>query len=201
MKIQEYFEIVDWFIGFWMDRVIKQEFPIKASDFYMKPTLRFLEEKFVSNETSRQPHKARVKNEIDLAFLRQPNHSLGDLIKALDRQSINTVLRQNEQGIIYGILMTIKLNASLMATYWANNIVQKGEWRCGVISRTTHTKTISDPACFFAAPDMDFFSCVKKLFQVSFKLILINIRFVSTVTSSLRIVFLYSRNSYSIFRA
>ena len=35
--------------------------PIKASDFYNKPTLKFLEERFPLNEAARQSHKARVK--------------------------------------------------------------------------------------------------------------------------------------------
>jgi hypothetical protein len=77
--------------------------PIKASDFYNKPTLKFLETRFSQNEMARQPHKTRIKNAIDLAFLRQPNQPIGDLMKTLDKQGINTVLRQNEQGIIYGV--------------------------------------------------------------------------------------------------
>jgi len=77
--------------------------PIKASDFYNKPTLNFLEARFSQNEAARQPHKTRIKNAIDLAFLRQPDQSLGNLTITLDKQGINTVLRQNEQGFIYGI--------------------------------------------------------------------------------------------------
>jgi len=77
--------------------------PIKASDFYNKPTLKFLEERFALNEVPRQPNKARVKNTIDLAFLKRPKHSLQSLIKALEKEGINTVLRQNAEGIIYGL--------------------------------------------------------------------------------------------------
>ena len=36
--------------------------PIKASDFYNKPTLKCLQEKFRQHEAARQPYKARVKN-------------------------------------------------------------------------------------------------------------------------------------------
>jgi hypothetical protein len=77
--------------------------PIKASDFYSKPTLKYLEEKYAPNEAVRQPHKTRVKNGIDLYFFKRSGKSLPDLIKALEKDGINTVLRQNTEGLIYGI--------------------------------------------------------------------------------------------------
>ena len=77
--------------------------PIKASLFYNKPTLKFLEEKFSGNETKRLPHKARIKNAIDMTLLAKKELPVDELIKALKKQGIDTVLRQNEQGILYGI--------------------------------------------------------------------------------------------------
>jgi hypothetical protein len=77
--------------------------PIKASSFYNKPTLKFLQEKFSDNNATRQSHKARTKNAIDLALLKQKPQSLKMLIKMLEKEGINTVLRQNADGIIYGI--------------------------------------------------------------------------------------------------
>ncbi len=77
--------------------------PIKASDFNNKPTLKFLEERFPLNENAKQSHKTRVKNTIDLAFLKQPKQSLHSLIKALGKEGIITVSRQNADGIIYGL--------------------------------------------------------------------------------------------------
>lgn len=77
--------------------------PIKASSFYNKPTLKYLEERFLINDAARQSHKSRVKNAIDLSLLKQPKHSLQSLIKALNKEGINTVLRQNAEGIIYGV--------------------------------------------------------------------------------------------------
>jgi hypothetical protein len=77
--------------------------PIKASSFYNKPTLKYLEEKFVKNETARQSHKARVKNAIDLALLKLPKKSLDSLVTALEKEGIKAVLRQNKEGIIYGL--------------------------------------------------------------------------------------------------
>lgn len=76
--------------------------PIKASDFYNKPTLKFLEEKYNLNNTKRQPFKARVKNEIDQA-LAGKKPALDELIKQLEKKGIHTALRQNDAGLIYGI--------------------------------------------------------------------------------------------------
>ncbi len=59
--------------------------PIKASDFYNKPTLKFLRERFVLNEQARQPNKARVKNAIDLALQKKQNLSVQALIKDLEK--------------------------------------------------------------------------------------------------------------------
>lgn len=77
--------------------------PIKASDFYNKPTLRVLEERFTLNELSRKPNKARVKNTIDLALLKEKGLPIQALVNALEKKGINTVLRQNSDGIIYGV--------------------------------------------------------------------------------------------------
>ena len=76
--------------------------PIKASDFYNKPTLKFLEQKFAPNDAAKQPHKVRVKNTIDLYFI-QGETSLKDLIGFLKKDGIDTVVRQNENGVVYGI--------------------------------------------------------------------------------------------------
>lgn len=76
--------------------------PIKASLFYNKPTLRFLEQKFTANEPLRVPHKSRVKNAIDVALLSR-KLSLSGLVRALEKQGIATVVRQNDEGVIYGI--------------------------------------------------------------------------------------------------
>ncbi len=108
--------------------------PIKASDFYSKPTLAIVEGKFIPNETARMPNKARIKNAIDLAFLKQPKQQLQDLVKALDKEGINTVLRQNEEGVIYGITYVdhrtkcVFNGSALGKPYSAKGILE----RCGV---------------------------------------------------------------------
>ena len=77
--------------------------PVKASDLYNKPTLKFLQEKFKINETARQPHKLRVKNAIDLNLLKNSNNSIQSLGKALEKDGIVAIFRQNDKGIIYGV--------------------------------------------------------------------------------------------------
>ena len=59
--------------------------PIKASDFYNKPTLKRLQERFLINEISKQPHKARIKNAIDLIFLGE-HPSLQQMITILEKR-------------------------------------------------------------------------------------------------------------------
>ncbi len=75
--------------------------PIKASDIYSKPTLAFLQQKFIVNATLKQPHKKRLKTAIDWALLKPC--SLQQLEEALQKENIRLVKRQNEQGIIYGL--------------------------------------------------------------------------------------------------
>lgn len=76
--------------------------PIKASDFYNNPTLKFLEEQYKLNEPKRQPLKSRVRNEIDRLFIRK-TPSLNEVISELQKKGISAALRQNEAGLIYGI--------------------------------------------------------------------------------------------------
>lgn len=118
--------------------------PIKASDFYNKPTLKFLEKRFVLNEKERQPYKARVKNAIDLVLLKNPGLGLDALIRALEKESIQTVLRQNSGKIIYGITYidhrtkSVFNGSSLGKPYSANGIQE----RCS--SSASPVKVIKD---------------------------------------------------------
>jgi hypothetical protein len=77
--------------------------PIKASGFYNKPTLKFLEERFLLNDKERLLHKARVKNAIDTLFLQKKNVNLQTLMSALEKEGIHTIVRQNNESVIYGI--------------------------------------------------------------------------------------------------
>ncbi len=77
--------------------------PIKASLFYLKPTLTNLEKKFAENEKLKPPHSRRLRTAIDYALLKNKTLTLLELIKVLEKESISTVIRQNKDGIIYGI--------------------------------------------------------------------------------------------------
>ncbi|MBN8833648.1 MAG: relaxase [Niastella sp. SCN 39-18] len=76
--------------------------PIKASDFYNKPTLKFLEEKYNSNDAQRQRFKARVKTEIDRLFVGK-TPTLDELVAQLQKKGIHIALRRSDTGLIYGI--------------------------------------------------------------------------------------------------
>ncbi|KAF2082080.1 relaxase/mobilization nuclease domain-containing protein [Flavobacterium sharifuzzamanii] len=77
--------------------------PIKASEFYSKPTLKFLEGKFKTNEAEKEPCKKYVKNAIKLAFFRENIFSPEKLSKILEKESINIIFRKSREGQLYGI--------------------------------------------------------------------------------------------------
>lgn len=76
--------------------------PIKASLIHSKPTLKNLEKKFRENETLRQPDKKRLKTSIDWVLAKSPG-SLEALINALKKEGVQAVLRENKQGLVFGI--------------------------------------------------------------------------------------------------
>lgn len=77
--------------------------PIKASLFYMKPTLSNLEKKFIENAPLKQPHARRLRTTIDFVLLKKPEAGLQSFINRLAIEGISVVLRQNKEGNIYGI--------------------------------------------------------------------------------------------------
>jgi hypothetical protein len=77
--------------------------PLKASSFYMKPTLKNLEHRFIENEKQKQPFAKRIKSAIDFALLKQSSDDMQQLINALGKENISVVLGQNKEGLIYGI--------------------------------------------------------------------------------------------------
>lgn len=76
--------------------------PIKASAFYSKPTLKYLEQKFAQNELLRQMHQQKLKTAIKWVLVKE-KQTMSDFTQALARDGINVVLRQNAQGNIYGV--------------------------------------------------------------------------------------------------
>jgi len=77
--------------------------PIKASEFYSRPTLKFLEEKFRINETKKQYGKSHVKNALRQAFSDERMTSIERLSERLKDEAIHTVLRKSSEGKLYGI--------------------------------------------------------------------------------------------------
>jgi len=77
--------------------------PIKASEFYSRPTLKFLEEKFSINETKKQYGKSHVKNALRQAFFDERIASVERLSQRLKDEAIHTVLRKSSEGKLYGI--------------------------------------------------------------------------------------------------
>lgn len=76
--------------------------PIKASLFHNKPTMKYLEKKFMENEQLLQADKKKLKLAIDWVLTKSPR-SLKDFIAALQKEKIETVLRENKEGLVYGI--------------------------------------------------------------------------------------------------
>jgi len=76
--------------------------PIKASSIPDKPTLFNLEKKFSENKIRREADKKHLKNTIDWIMIK-PLKSLEQFKEALQKEKISVVIRQNEEGIIYGL--------------------------------------------------------------------------------------------------
>ncbi|WEK21317.1 MAG: relaxase/mobilization nuclease domain-containing protein [Candidatus Pedobacter colombiensis] len=77
--------------------------PVKASSFHNNPGLKFLQERYLKNDVHRQQHKEKVKNTIDMLLLRNPKISLEQLVQKLKTGGIHTALRQNSDGVLYGL--------------------------------------------------------------------------------------------------
>jgi len=76
--------------------------PIKASSIYGKPTFQFLSGQFELNEIRKEPHKDRAKKIID-AFEPKHGKQFQDFVKHMVANGIYPVVRQNEDGRIYGL--------------------------------------------------------------------------------------------------
>jgi hypothetical protein len=90
-----YYQVLD-------DNGKKIGIPIKASSFYCQPTLAVLEKKFDENKLRRVPDKQKLKTAIEWAFVKKPE-DLRSLVKALQKEKIQVLIRKNEKGFAYGI--------------------------------------------------------------------------------------------------
>jgi hypothetical protein len=91
---------------------IKIGVPIKASSINGRPTLDKLEQKFLENKRLREPLKNKIKYIIDQAISLHPK-SLPELVDALQKKNVVSVLRQSEDGRIYGITFVDNHNKSV----------------------------------------------------------------------------------------
>jgi hypothetical protein len=104
--------------------------PIKASLLPGKPTLNFLEERFVMNRIIRRRHRSRLRNAIDMAFLKGQVSTVNDLVGLLKTQGIDTIIRRNSNGDLYGITYvdhTTKcvFNGSELGKSYGSNAIKK----------------------------------------------------------------------------
>lgn len=106
--------------------------PIKASLFYNKPTLKNLEKRFSANKTRKATiDKIRLKNTIDKVLFNTENSSLDDFVKTLSKIGVHTILRQSEEGKLYGITFvdhrthSVFNGSELGKAYSANAIAER----------------------------------------------------------------------------
>lgn len=108
--------------------------PIKSSSFYNKPTLKFLEDKFSSNQVRSPFDKTRVKNAIDMALLREKTIPMDELARRLEKEGIATIFRKSAEGLLYGITYvdhTTKnvFNGSSLGKQYSAKAIEE---RCGL---------------------------------------------------------------------
>jgi len=85
--------------------------PIKSSSIYGKPTLKTLEEKFRLNEQLRKLFKAELIKILDGILITPPTRR--DFQKNLREKDIQCILRQNEEGRIYGVTFIDQKNKAV----------------------------------------------------------------------------------------
>ncbi len=104
--------------------------PIKASLLNCKPTLNKLEALFEKNKPLKDTFKLPLKNTIDQVLAQSPRN-MPSFIRLLEQKNILTVLRQNDQGRIYGITFVDRNNkcvfngSDLGKSYSAAHIEEK----------------------------------------------------------------------------
>ncbi len=100
-----------------MYRVIDKEnnklgVPIKASSVFSKPTLSKLQVRFEINIKSRDVLKNKIKEIIDAAIAKKTS-DLPQLIHALACHKIDTLVRKNNEGKVFGITFIDNANKSV----------------------------------------------------------------------------------------
>lgn len=94
------------------ERGRKAGVPIKASALELKPTIQNLQKRFAENQRNREELKKKIKESITKVMNERPR-SVQELRTILKNRQIETVLRQNEVGRIYGITFVDNVNKSV----------------------------------------------------------------------------------------
>lgn len=142
--------------------------PIKASSFHFKPTLQYLEKKFEVNKKTRIPDMKRVKNNIDLAFLKNTKISLEELQKNLLKEGIAVIYRTSPQQLIYGITYIDHntksvFNGSALGTAYAAKAIQErcqistvnnNEPAFGKFKQLQDFQNLKDPSSFISESEL-----------------------------------------------
>ncbi|HMU47544.1 MAG TPA: relaxase/mobilization nuclease domain-containing protein [Chitinophagaceae bacterium] len=108
--------------------------PIKASSIYSKPTLSFLEKRFKENESQKHEHKKHLQTTIDWILVKPPKN-LPAFKQALEKEKISLVIRQNDQGLVYGLTYidhhtkSVFNGSDIGKQYSAKGILEK----CGIV--------------------------------------------------------------------
>lgn len=130
--------------------------PIKASSFYSRPTLKFLEEKFKANENRSISDQRHLRVLIETALLRQKNFSLDDLSKQLEKEGIKTVFRKSEAGLLYGITYIDQVtknvfNGSSLGKQYSAKAIQE---RCNLTFIDGNKKELNRNQLEITKPDL-----------------------------------------------
>jgi hypothetical protein len=125
--------------------------PIKASGIWFKPTFPYLEKRFAENKVARQPHRQRLMTAIDWA-LHGRKLSLDELAEVLRKEQVTLVIRQNKDGVVYGLTYIDKktqcvFNGSdLGRAYSANAVMERlRQDEAGISIRESLARVIDAP--------------------------------------------------------
>ena len=113
-----------------LDKGKKRGVPIKASSIYGKPILKNLEYKFEQNKQIRKPYRIPLRIAID-KVLSKKRLTKEAFVNLLQKQNINVLFRQNDQGLTYGLTFidhrnkTVFNGSDLGKDYSAKAITEK----------------------------------------------------------------------------
>ncbi|MEQ7802078.1 relaxase/mobilization nuclease domain-containing protein [Pedobacter sp. ASV1-7] len=77
--------------------------PVKASAFYVRPTLKNLEKLFARNVEKRKQYKAGLKQRIEQVLSLPGKMSRSQFEQEMKKQGVEVAFRQNAQGFIFGV--------------------------------------------------------------------------------------------------